>query len=214
MILIYTGLLQKLYKDCTVRQVIKLGASTVGDQELIVRVVAGDLRAFEAIYDRHSVPVFALAMRVTGRRRAAEEATQDAFLDLWRSAERYDPSRGTLQTWLLSMVRNRSIDWLRREARHARDVELDDALEGRLEAPERTDEAVLARERSRRSRQLLNSLRSEQRLVIELAYFKGLTQSEIAARLEIPLGTVKSRQRLALMRMHEQLAAPPEGALN
>lgn len=180
----------------------------------MVRVVAGDLRAFEAIYDRYSVQVFALAMRVTGRRRAAEEATQDAFLNLWRNADSYDADRGPLGTWLLSMVRNRSIDWLRREARHGRDVELDEVLEGRLEAPERTDEDVLAREESRCCRRLLASLESEQREVIELAYFKGLTQTEIAAQIGIPLGTVKSRQRLGLTRMHQLLTTVPDGVLS
>ena len=192
---------------------IQTRTSTLDDRELVVRLVAGDIRAFEAIYDRHCAQVFGLAMYVTRRQRAAEEATQDTFLNLWRSPGRYDPSRGTVETWLLTLVRNRSIDWLRHEARHARDVEIDDAIVGRLEAAERTDEQAATREESRHARQLLGCIPTEQRQVIELAYFKGLTQAEIAVKIGIPLGTVKGRQRLGLTKMHQQLTTLSEGAL-
>lgn len=175
------------------------------DRELVIRVVDGDARAFEALYDRHSAQVFGFAMRITGRRRAAEEATQDAFLSLWRAADRWDGQRGTLTTWLLAMVRHRSIDWLRREARHDRDLEIDDDAVGRLEAAERTEEQVGAHEDARLARGLLTCLPLEQRQVIELAYFKGLTQTEIAVKVGIPLGTVKGRQRLALTKMYHRL---------
>ncbi len=184
---------------------IKAGVSTLEDRDLVVRVVDGDVRAFEALYDRYSAHVFGLAMRVTGRQRAAEEATQDTFLSLWRTADRYDTHRGTLKTWLLSMVRNRSIDWLRREARHDRDLEIDDALVGRLEAAERTEEQAASREESRHARQLLISLPTDQRQVIELAYFKGLTYRQVAEQLGIPEGTAKSRIRLGLGRMAQRL---------
>lgn len=180
------------------------------DHDLVLRVAKGDVRAFEAIYDRHSAQAFGLAMRVTGRRRLAEEATQDAFLGLWRAARSYDTNRGTLKTWLLSMVRNRSIDCLRREARHDRDLEIDDALVTRLEAAERTEQRVVDLEESRHARQLLVSLPDDQRRVIELAYFKGLTQTEIAVKVGAPLGTVKGRQRLALKKMHRNLTSGPE----
>ena len=171
----------------------------------MVRVVDGDVRAFDALYDRHSAQVFGLAIRVTGRRRAAEEATQDAFLSLWRAAAGWDANRGTLKTWLLAMVRNRSVDWLRREARHDRDLELDDAIVGRLEGGERPEEQASAREEARQARELLICLPPEQREVIELAYFNGLTQTEIAVKVGIPLGTVKGRLRLALTKMHHNL---------
>jgi RNA polymerase sigma-70 factor (ECF subfamily) len=113
----------------------------------------------------------------------------------------------------LSVVRNRSIDWLRREARHDRDLEIEDARVGRLEAAERTDEQVAAREESRQARQLLAGLPTEQRQVIDLSYFKGLTDTEIAEKVGIPLGTVKGRQRLALTKMHRKLTSLPEVAL-
>ncbi len=183
------------------------------DHVLALRLAEGDVSAFEAIYDRHSAQVFSLAMRVTGRQRAAEEATQDAFLTLWRSAGSYDARRGTLQTWLLSVVRNRSIDWLRRERRHDRDVEIDAVLIGRLEASERTEEQAAAREEAGQVRQLLLGLPTEQRQVIDLAYFKGLTHTEIADNTGIPLGTVKGRQRLALTKMHRELTSRPEAAI-
>lgn len=194
--------------------VIKPSVTNLEDCELMARVTDGDVRAFEAIYDRHHAQAFGLAMYVTRGQRAAEEATQDAFLNLWRSADRYDPGRGTLATWLLSLVRNRSIDWLRREARHARDLEINDAIIGRLEAAERTDEQAVTRDDSRHARQLLVSIPPKQRQVIELAYFKGLTQTEIALKIGIPLGTVKGRQRLGLTKMHQQLTTLTEGALS
>ena len=187
---------------------VKTRHNKLEDDDLVLRVAHGDVRAFEAIYDRHSAQAFGLAMRVTGRRRAAEEATQDAFLGLWRAAQRYDTSRGTLKTWLLSMVRNRSIDSLRREARHDRDLEFDDGLTSRLEAAERTEQRVADLEESRHARQLLLSLPDDQRRVVELAYFNGLTQTEIAEKVGIPLGTVKGRQRLALKKMHRDLTSP------
>jgi RNA polymerase sigma-70 factor (ECF subfamily) len=182
----------------------------LNDHELVLRVAEGDVRSFEAIYDRHSAQAFGLAMKITGRRRAAEEATQDAFLGVWRAARSYDTSRGTLKTWLLSMVRNRSIDVVRREGRHDRDVEIDDALVNGLESEERgTAEQVSDREDARDTRQLLLSLPDDQRRVIELGYFAGLTQSEIADKVGAPIGTIKGRQRLALIRMHRELTSRP-----
>lgn len=186
---------------------------TLDDQELVLLIADGDTLAFQTVYDRYCAQAFGLAMGVTSRRRAAEEATQDAFLSLWRTARSYDPHRGTLRTWLLSVVRNRSIDWLRREGRHDRDLEIDDARVGRLEAAERTEEQVAARDESRHARQLLVSLPTEQRQVIELSFFKGLTHTEIAERVGIPLGTVKGRQRLALEKMHRTLTQAAEVAL-
>jgi RNA polymerase sigma-70 factor (ECF subfamily) len=188
----------------------KAQLNRLDDHKLVLRVATGDVRSFETIYDRHSAQAFGLAMRITGRPRAAEEATQDAFLGVWRAARSYDTSRGTLKTWLLSMVRNRSVDLLRREARHDRGVEIDDALVDGLETTERgTEEQVTDREDARETRRLLVGLSDDQRQVIELAYFTGLTQSEIAAKVGAPLGTIKGRQRLALTKMHRELTGGP-----
>jgi RNA polymerase sigma-70 factor (ECF subfamily) len=193
----------KLYSGL---QMNKAQLNRLHDHELVLRVATGDVRSFETIYDRHSAQAFGLALRITGRPRAAEEATQDAFLGVWRAARSYDTTRGTLTTWLLSMVRNRSVDILRREARHDRDVEIDEALVERLETTERSPEGQVAdREDARVTRQLLAGLPEDQRQVIELSYFEGLTQSEIAAKVGAPLGTIKGRQRLALIKMHREL---------
>lgn len=171
------------------------------DSRLMQGVASRDPRAFEAIYDRYRSQAFGLAMRVTGRRGAAEEVMQDVFLNLWRSADRWDPNRGSVETWLLSMVRYRSIDALRRGTRHARNTTLDASPAERFEAPERTEEEVVAREEARHARELLAGLPVEQREVLELAYFGGLTMAEIAVRTGTPLGTVKGRSRLALEKL-------------
>jgi RNA polymerase sigma-70 factor (ECF subfamily) len=183
------------------------------DNDLMERVVRGDARAFEELYDRHSAQAFGLALYITKRSGVAEEVTQDAFLGLWRSASRFDPHQATLRTWLLSMVRHRGIDALRRHAKQNRDVEFDDLVAGRLEATERPDEQVADAEQARQARELLTGLPATQRQVIELGFFNGLSQTEIAAKLGAPVGTVKGRQRLALAKMHRTLAATPQAAL-
>ncbi|MEA2160329.1 MAG: hypothetical protein QOD66_2709 [Solirubrobacteraceae bacterium] len=185
---------------------------TADDNDLITRVVEGDLRAFEELYDRHSAHAFGLALYVTKRSGVAEEVTQDAFLGLWRSASRFDPRQGTLRTWLLSMVRHRAIDALRKLAKQRRDVEFDDLVAARLEAPGRPDELVAASEHARHTRELLTSLPPTQRQVIELGFFSGLSQTEIATKLGAPVGTVKGRQRLALQKMHQALTGAPQPA--
>jgi RNA polymerase sigma-70 factor (ECF subfamily) len=178
------------------------GSTRADDADLAVRVAAGDVRAFEALYQRYGSHALALAVRITGSLSSGEDATQEAFLGLWRTARRYDPDRGTLRTWLLAMVHNRSIDSLRRTARHERHAEIDDALADQLEAEDCTEEMVLTRDESHHTRQLVAGLPTEQRQVIEMAFFAGLTQREIATSVGIPVGTVKGRQRLALAKMH------------
>ncbi len=182
-----------------------LQTNSLDDSNLMRRVAQADVHAFETVYDRYHVPAFSLAMRVTGTTAGAEEATQDAFLSLWRSARRYESARGNLLNWLLALVHNRSIDLIRRRARQSLDVEIDVVLAERLESGERTDDQVLLDAESRHMRELVGDLPDTQRQTIELAYFKGLSQSEIAAKLDLPLGTVKSRQRLALARLHKAL---------
>ena len=174
------------------------------DGALVARVAEGDVRAFETLYDRYRAQAFGLAVRLTGRRGTAEEVTQDAFLTLWRKASHYDPRRGNVGPWLLTFVRHRAIDSLRSGARRERIVELESAAE-RLEAPDRTDDVVAAREQSRDAQLLVKELPAEQREVIELAYFGGMTQGEIAAKVGIPIGTVKGRSRLALEKLRRSV---------
>ena len=177
------------------------------------RVHAGEVAAFEVIFDRHAAPAYSLAHRVCGRPAMAEDAVQEAFLSLWRARDRYDPARGSVRAWVLSAVRNRALDALRRErAKAGRDVS-DEASAERVPGAERTELEAERRDQGRRISDALNSLPSEQRQVIELAYFGGLTHSEIARNLSLPAGTVKGRMRLGLNRMRALLAEPWEVAL-
>lgn len=173
---------------------------SLSDAQLMERVADGDPRAFDAVYRRHRSQALAAATRVAGSAGLAEEVMQDAFVNLWHSARAYDPSRGTLVAWLLTLVRFRGIDSLRVGARHSRNVPMDE-IAARLEAPERPDEQVAEEEQSRHVRLMVGHLPAEQREAVALAYFEGLSQSEIAARSGIPLGTVKGRLRLALAKM-------------
>ena len=183
--------------------------------ELMGRVAEGDARAFEAVYDRYSRQAYSLARRITGTAGGAEEATQDAFLSLWRGASRFDPQRARLVTWLLALVRHRSIDWVRRATPRALPQDLTEGAAERIEAPERTDEQVLASEEHNWALRLVAELPPEQREVIDLAYFEGCSHTEIAASVGIPLGTVKGRLRLGLLKLRhaaECEAAPLHAA--
>ncbi len=188
----------------------RLLGTTETEEELMGRVAEGDVRAFEAVYDRYHRRAYSLAWRITGGAGGAEEATQDAFLSLWRGASRFDPERARLSTWLLALVRYRSIDWLRRATPRALPQDLTEGAAERIEAPERTEEQVLASEEYNRALRLVAELPPEQREVIDLAYFEGYSHTEIAARVGIPLGTVKGRARLALLKLRH--AAEGEAA--
>jgi RNA polymerase sigma-70 factor, ECF subfamily len=173
----------------------------LGDEELMQLVAGADARAFEIIYERHSTAVFSLAYRICGVRATAEEVTQEAFLAIWRSGARYDRTRGSVRTWLLGVAHNRAIDTLRRTTARERRQTSDEQAADWIEAPERTDTEVARREEARSVRVLLDELPSEQRRVVELAYFGGFTHEQIAQMLGAPLGTVKGRMRLALEKL-------------
>jgi RNA polymerase sigma-70 factor (ECF subfamily) len=180
----------------------------LADEDLMALVGEDDARAFEIVFDRHAGPAFSLAYRICGRRGMAEEAVQEAFLSLWRSGARYDRTRGSVRSWVLRVAHNRSIDALRRHAsRDARDVADEGIAEG-LPAAELTDVEVARREQSNAVRGALDALPTEQRQVIELAYFGGFTHSQIADMLGIPIGTIKGRMRLGLGKMRLTLAQP------
>jgi RNA polymerase sigma-70 factor, ECF subfamily len=174
---------------------------SLADEELMELVDAGEVRAFEVVFDRHAGAGYSLALRMCGRRALADDIVQDAFLSLWRSGTSYDRARGSVRSWVLSAVHNRAVDALRRAgAKAGRDVH-DDGITERLPAPEATDVEVERREEARRVRSALDELPPDQRQVIELAYFGGLTHSQIAEMLELPPGTVKGRMRLGLTKM-------------
>jgi RNA polymerase sigma-70 factor (ECF subfamily) len=185
-------------------------ARALADEELMQLVRQGDANAFEVVFDRHSGAAFSLAYRMCGRQAMAEDIVQEAFVSLWRSGARYDATRGSVRTWVLTVARNRAIDVLRREgARGGRDVGQEGAAE-RVPSPELTDAEVERRDEARQVRKALGELPAEQRKVIELAYFGGFTHSQIADMLALPSGTVKGRMRLGLTKMRLELGDAPE----
>jgi RNA polymerase sigma-70 factor (ECF subfamily) len=182
----------------------------LADEELMALVHDGDTRAFEVIFDRHAGPAFALAYRMCGRRPLAEEIVQEAFVSLWRSRARYDPCRGTVRSWVLRVVHNRAIDAFRRELPSSRhDVPADDDwIADALPARERTEDQVERRDDARLVRSALDDLPRDQRQVIELAYYGGLSHAQIATALGLPAGTVKGRMRLGLSKLRLALGEP------
>ena len=174
------------------------------DRELLQAIARQDADALVALFDRYNRLAFGLAYRILGDAFAAEEVVQDAFMSIWRNAASYDLARGTVRTWLLTIVRNRAIDQLRgRFGRSQSDVALD-TVAPLLAASDLWDD-VLVEIQAMDVRAALGALPEEQRVAIELAYFEGLTHVEIAERLGIPLGTVKSRLRLGLQKLHDLL---------
>jgi RNA polymerase sigma-70 factor (ECF subfamily) len=186
---------------------------SLADEDLMELVRGGEAAAFEVIFDRHAGRAFALAYRMCGRRAMAEDVVQEAFLSLWRSGTRYDPTRGSVRAWVLTVVRNRAIDSFRREAtKDGRDVRDEMAVE-RAPAPQLTHAEVERREEAQQVRAALGGLPFEQRQVIELAYFGGFTHAQIAEMLELPAGTVKGRMRLGLTKLRLALGDPSGAVL-
>lgn len=173
------------------------------DEELAARLAARDALALTELYQRHSRAVYSLALRMLGDREAADELVQDVFLRVWHHPERYLADRGRFVTWLLSVAHHRAVDMLRRR-RVQRPTANGDVAELSADgvAP---DDAVADAEERRAVRDALATLPEGQRRSLELAYFEGLTQSEIAARLGEPLGTIKTRIRLGMLKLREQL---------
>ncbi len=191
-------------------------AQDVPDRELVRRCTAADERALGALYDRHGRLVYALAYAIVGEAADAEEVVADAFGQAWRTAGDYDPARGTVGAWLTTIARARALDLVRRRGRRRRTLERaaqagDQGLAvpvASAEAPDRDLERGEARVLVRGA---LAALPEAQRRVIELAYFGGLSQSEIAAELRTPLGTVKTRMRAALDKLRATLRPLAEG---
>jgi RNA polymerase sigma-70 factor, ECF subfamily len=185
----------------------------LADEEVMELVRGGDPRAFEVLYDRHAGVAFSLAYRIVGQPGRAEDVTQEAFISIWRSRQRYEPLRGSVRTWVLGIVHNRAIDGLRRNIAHDRRRAAIDGFEDRREAPERTDLVAAQREDARTVQDAMTSLPDDQRQTIELAYFGGFSHSEIAEMLEMPVGTVKGRIRLGLDKLRRQLGGQEEALL-
>jgi RNA polymerase sigma-70 factor (ECF subfamily) len=177
----------------------------LADEDLMQLVQDGEARAFEVIFDRHAGAAFSLAYRMSGRQSLAEEIVQEALLSIWRTGARYDRTRGSVRSWLLSAVHSRAIDAFRREAvRTRRDVP-DEGIADRIAARELTDSEFERRDDARQVRGALQALPDDQRQVIELAYFGGFTHTQIAEMLHLPAGTVKGRMRLGLTKLRAAL---------
>jgi RNA polymerase sigma-70 factor (ECF subfamily) len=177
-----------------------------GDQAALRRIAQGEGDAVAELYDRHARSIYSLALRILHEPAEAEDVVQEVFSQAWRQASSYNPSRGAVAAWLLTLARSRAIDRLR--ARRARPHGPSDerAAGNILDAGPLVDAQVLSAEQIDRLRAALDELPVLQRAAIELAYFEGFTHAKIAERLEQPLGTVKTRIRLALIKLRDVLA--------
>jgi RNA polymerase sigma-70 factor, ECF subfamily len=171
------------------------------DSELLLRVGHGDGVAFETLYRRYARPVFGLALRRLGDRNRAEEAVQETFTSVWRSARTYKPERGPGAPWLYAVARNAIVDGARSRSDAVSSVEPPDEVSSEVGPPDRAEQSWIAW----RVHRAMEELPESERVVLELAYWHGLSQSEIAERLRIPLGTVKTRTRSGLHRLADLL---------
>ncbi len=179
------------------------------DEELMQRLLHKDKRAFEAIFDRYGDLVYSTSLRVLRDAHLAQDVSQEIFVRLWRKPESYVAERGRFLTWLISVTRNRAVDEIRSRGRRLRhETASPEEQEREIPAGEGNDPALNAQlaEQARTVRAALAELPPEQRQVIELAYFGGLTQQEISDRLDQPLGTVKTRIRLGMQKLRAALA--------
>ena len=177
------------------------------DRALMARIEARDADALASLYDRYAPRLLGLARRILGQSGEAEEVLQEVFLFAWRAASSFDPARGSVLTWLLVATRSRSIDRVRsrRSASRPETRSLDELGEG-PPGPDDVEAASAAREWESICRAAVQQLPVEQRRALELAYFEGLSQQEIADRTATPLGTIKTRVRLGLMKLREQVS--------
>lgn len=185
-------------------QKLMLDLSPIADDQLVSRIAAGDASALEALYDRYVRQCFGLALRMVGEPGLAEEVVQEVFLKLWSRPDSYSPQKGAFVSWLLSLVHHRAVDELRKRSRT--EVALDNdqplsVINTRPDPQPDPSEQVWVMEQQRVVRQALGELPENQRLVLELAYFGGLSQSQIAERTSQPLGTVKTRMRMGLQNL-------------
>lgn len=190
-------------------------SSEIPDAVLMSRVASGDERALGTLYDRHASLVFTLASGIIGRDDDAEEVTEDVFIQIWSAADRFDQERGSLKSYLVTMTRSRALDRLRSQKRrrsaYDRAAVGDTGVAAGPGEPEPTDRRAEQSEVRGRVSEALDILNEDQRRAIELAYFEGLTQSQIAERLGQPLGTVKTRIRDGMIKLRDRFT-PAEAA--
>lgn len=185
-------------------------AGLMEDDALIARVARGDASAFEALYERYSRPVYALILRLVGQASVAQETTQEVFVSLWRDAGEFDPSRGSARSWILSRAHHKGVDAVRRLRLRA-----GEPLPEGFASPSGSVDPVEASMRALQQGEVVKALQAlprEQREAIVLAYYGGYSQQEIARRLQVPLGTVKTRVRDGMGRLRRLLAAGEDTA--
>ena len=190
----------------TIEGTLEAGRPPEGEEErLLRRLAAGDVESFAVIYDRYSRSVYSLAWKMLGDAQAAQEVTQEVFEAIWRGAKAFAPGRGRARTWILAMAHHKSVDAMRRQRVRASEP-LSEAH------PDEADVVALAMRRvdGAAVRGALSALSEAQRTVVVLAYYGGYTQQEIAQRLGVPLGTVKTRIRDGLQRLRDLLRAVEE----
>jgi RNA polymerase sigma factor (sigma-70 family) len=175
----------------------------LSDEALVALVARGDEDALAELYDRVGRIAYGLALRILRDERHAEDAVQEAFLQVWRSAATFRPERAKASTWVLTLVHRRAVDLVRREERRQADPLTDDSAA--VTAAEQTDEAAWLRFERERVQTALKQLPDVQREALELSYYGGFSQSELAERLGVPLGTIKSRMFSGLARLRELL---------
>ena len=186
---------------------VRPGEDKTADRLTLARMARGEHDALAELYDRHARGLYSLALRILQDRADAEDVVQDVFAQAWTQAARYDGARGAVAAWLLTLARSRAIDRLRsKRARPDGGVADDAAVTGMVDGGDTPDLQLLSAEQVSRVREALRSLPLLQRVAIEMAYYEGLSHSEIAGKLEQPLGTVKTRIRQAMIRLRESLA--------
>jgi RNA polymerase sigma-70 factor (ECF subfamily) len=176
----------------------------LGQQELLEKVALGDRDAFSALYDQVSSKIHALSVRVLKDVSQAEEVTQEVFLEIWENAPKYNPNKGTAITWMMTIAHRRSVDRVRSaQSSHNRDIKI--GIQNFTEAYDDVEDSVQISMESEKVINALNRLTEFQRNAIVLAYYEGYTHKEVSERLNIPLGTVKTRLRDGMIRLRDEL---------
>ncbi len=179
------------------------------DDQLVARMSEGDVDALDVLYDRYARAVFSFAVRIVHDSRIAEEVLQEAFMRTWQQSGRYELNRGNYASWLLSITHNLAIDEVRKSQRRPQKadmVDITDVLRSEVDTTVNIEEAAEATELRGVIRTAMDTLPDAQRRAVELAYFEGLSQREIAAFLNEPLGTIKTRMRLAMQKLKDVLS--------
>jgi len=187
---------------------VKLGdaAAAEADRAAMRRMARGDADALAEVYDRHARLLNSLALRIMRLQPDAEDVLQDVFAQVWRQASRYDASRGTVVGWLVTLTRSRSLDRLRRSRSRPQTTDDEQAAQELADGSPGIDLTLVSEQQASAVRAALEALPENQRVPLELAYYEGLSQSEIAERLCTPLGTIKTRMRQALLRLRDAVA--------